>query len=610
MELYTYVFEQIVTKALDKIFGALTPDSFSKDALSPKLERHLIEVAQWAERIQFFGMASGINTKSKSIPLSISCVPRQFTSPRRDTDKLQEEELIERDQNYVVLGDPGSGKTTTLKRLVIRYLASESIWKKRYILVYRLREFSDEDRLLYTIPASMGISISTKDNTSERRQKQKYIGDDLIEIAVPRILDSLDCLILADGLDELDSKSRLDIERELCWLARSLTKAKLIVTCRSADYTAHMEGYEVVQIASLDEKQSGQIIDQWCEAPDRFRDALKVLPYTDVQDRPLFLTQLVVLFNNYGYLPEQPVDVYKKIVHLVLEEWDAQRRVRRRSHYAGFTPDKKADFLAAIAFELTYTIRAKRFSSVQLEHAYEKAHASFGLPKEEARKVVAEIESHTGLIFASGYDHYEFSHLSLQEYLCGSYLVRDPVGKSTIRYLQSYTAPIAVAIAMAANPSNWLALVLRAQLTWSEADYGTLTSLMGRLALEKPFFTSCSTLGSAFLNVYFSIANKASTEELDTFLSYVAEFPGLCASIAEALERFSVRTSSDNHHCTIAPHSEVPKEYENDVWPSGVALDKDKVVALARCCRVGTEQLPPQQLKRFVRLDRAAMVFE
>ena len=129
------------------------------------------------------------------------------------------------------------------------------------------------------------------------------------------------------------------------------------------------------------------------------------------------------------------------MIHLLLKEWDAERGIRRASKYSGFDADKKAEFLSAIAYYLTYGIRGKTFSEEDLIGAYENVYKPFNLPKGEAAEVAREIESHTGIIMAGQKGRYEFCHLSLQEYLAANYIVRAPI-KSVGLHISLATLPL------------------------------------------------------------------------------------------------------------------------------------------------------------------------
>ena len=93
--------------------------------------------------------------------------------------------------------------------------------------------------------------------------------------------------------------------------------------------TLPLEGFTAVEVAPLSATQVRDIASRWLPQPEEFLEALAALPYRDVADRPLLLRQLLLLYKRYGFLPEQPAQVYKRVIRLLLEEWDAQRHVVR-----------------------------------------------------------------------------------------------------------------------------------------------------------------------------------------------------------------------------------------------------------------------------------------
>src|SRR5262249_16934187 len=135
-------------------------------------------------------------------------------------------------------------------------------------------------------------------------------------------------------------------------------------------------------------------------------------------------------------------------------------RVERRSRYAGFDPSRKFEFLASLAFHLTYVTEKKFFTSRSFGSAYESIRLTFDLPRGEAKQVFTELESHTGIIVESGFDRYEFSHLSLQEFLTADYLIRDRISKQTAYQMLVNPAPLAISVAMSSNASQRLAAII------------------------------------------------------------------------------------------------------------------------------------------------------
>ena len=288
---------------------------------------------------------------------------------------------------------------------------------------------------------------------------KSYIGDQNIEIVVPELIDNMIALLFLDGIDEVPVSARKRLNRGLEKLSSRLKYSRIISSCRTGDFTI-LEGFDTVSICKLDSERIKQIIDLWLGNSTSFIKDLNAVPYKDLANRPLFLTYLLAIYANIGELPSQPCDVYRRIIWLVIKEWDEQRKVKRESKYASFYEERKLEFLSSIAFELTYRQRKTSFSSDDLELAFEQIKDSFGFENIAPQKVVSEIEEHTGLINQAGYKSYEFSHSSLQEYLTAYYLVRASLTDAISEYLDSYPAPLAVAAAISSDPSEWLTGVL------------------------------------------------------------------------------------------------------------------------------------------------------
>lgn len=539
---------------VDYLAKRLTRDSGSSSEHqipSPEvIERHLIEVVNWANQVQFFGMGVPDSTESATIALEFQSEPRRFRRATNPSHTKHERELIEDPDHCLLLGEPGSGKTTTLKRLA-RTLLTEPPTAEgtspQYPLVVRLRELLEGEEILTRISDILGLSYAREDviyhipatSAGMMSRDVKHVvwkaGTVLLIDVLSELLNRSSALLLLDGLDEVRPEHRSRIREEMVFLGRRLSTAKIIVSCRSGDYAQTMEGFAVFEICPLSEEQIQAIKNRWLGADETsFFECLQNLPYFDLADRPLLLTQLLFVYKRYGYLPEQPSLIYKKIVRLLLEEWDATRGIRRGSTYSGFDPERKAEFLAALSFHLTYTLREKSFTEDDLSRAYVAICGPFGLPLDESIDVAQELQTHTGIIVAGPRDTYEFCHLSLQEYLCASYLVRAPFDALGMRHLASYSAPLAVAATLSSRPGSWLGSLLLDPDRAQAFDSSSMSSLISRLVTERPFFETSELLGFALVGLFRRFAS------LRNHLEDLLQLQGALASLALALRWYRI----------------------------------------------------------------------
>lgn len=500
------------------------------------LQRHLRMALKWSSAIQFYGMARAEATDAATIPLRLLPEPRRFRTSSQAPQKT-EMDLLNDDHHYLLVGDPGAGKTTTIKRLVRRLLLAEPESPGdtyEVPLVVRLRELDASASVLSHIAEEFGITYERRAPFDQKtRDLGLWVGGVRLERVIGDFLDSLHAVLLLDGLDEVELSSRDRLLAEIHALALAASEFKIIVSCRTGDYVRAWEGFDIVEVSPLDSNEIEAIAAEWLTDVGPFIAQLAKLPYHDVVDRPLLLTQLLFIFRRYGYLPEQPCEVYRSIVSLLIQEWDAERGIRRETKYSGFTSGRKLSFLAALAYHLTYRLKRKTFSSGDLCAAYLEIHEMLDLPRDEARQVVAEVEAHTGLISLAGPDAFEFSHLSLQEYLCAEYLVKEPVAEFLHAYLREYAGPIAVAVALSSNASAAFAKLFLAQ----EEDVPVSGEFLRRILLERPMFARHVALGMSVLKLYkMNYQDDAIVQWLDRFVDQ----PTVRASVSAALDYFDL----------------------------------------------------------------------
>lgn len=549
----------VVKSAVDLVTHFIERKLLAYSAPAPetevKVDRHLREALNWSRRIQFLGMARAEETEKATIALRLAAEPRRFRGLRTAVNRT-EIDLLNDDRNYILLGDPGAGKTTTLKRVVQRLLLEEPVASSdcyQFPVILRLRDLDSSETLVRAIAKALGIPFHLRRKPSDdptREDKEEWypgfwLGKTPLEDAIAEFLNVSQAVLLLDGLDEVHSAIQERVRRELAWLALNTNGAKIVVSCRTGDYNSVIDGFDLMEICPLEAPEITAIAASWLGDPESFIAELSRVPYADIADRPLLLTQLLFLYKRYGYLPDQPSQVYRKVVALLLQEWDAERGISRQSKYSHFDPDRKASFLAAMAYYLTFKIQKKTFYETDLLDAYHNIHDRFRLPASESKQVISEIQTHTGIVAVAGYDTYEFSHLSLQEYLCADYLIREPSSEYLNEYLAQYPAPVAIAVALSSNPSaTFAALFLRSKHVKLEG----VNSLLSRLVLEHPFFDTSAALGVAIMKLYHDFSSTDLTN-----LENLISLPSVRESIALAFTYFTpglhVNKSSGNFIC-------------------------------------------------------------
>lgn len=577
----------------DSLSGLFRSRDNAEVDLEARLAQHMREIGSWSATIQFLDMPAPQETGKSTIMLGVRTAPRRL---RRDDGGLTDERIfLQRPAHYVLLGDPGSGKTTTVKRLV-RLFFEQALTDDdtlQYPIVLILREYMPSLGLLRSIASAMGIRYQEKapEVTDSLGKKHKvgppeaHIEDTPLREALTKILDTSRALLLLDGLDEMSDSAYGPFVLEVNQLANGLEVARIVVTCRSGSYTRALEGFTQIELSELDSDQVKAIAAIWLQDSTSFLAALSAVPYADMARRPLLLAQLLCIFNYEGELPAEPRTIYRSLLTLQLKEWDRSRGVRRRSRYSRFDAEAKLDFLAALSYELTYRARAKSFSTTQLVECYSRLARAYRLPESEAEEVASEIQTHTGIVVATGHFSFEFSHLSMQEYLCASYIVREPRAKHLPQYIREYPPPLAVAVALASEPSTWFAdLILR----FGTRQYFTeraLQSFLSRLAIEQPRFVPSAALGQAAMLLITEFYEK-SPSELREQLRSLTSAPYVVESLALGLLPYWIIRSASEPGETFelgwqhAVYDSSPGSELGQMPPSKLRLPKELLLSV------------------------------
>jgi hypothetical protein len=530
------------------------------------LTSHLEWTASWSAGLQICDMSRSESIEERTICLGFSDTNASFrVSDISPALYERERDLLLDNDPYLIEGDPGGGKTTAIKR-ICRLLLSEAEepgdhWQ--YPMLVLLRSIPKARGLVVYLGNLIGLTFNVPSpgpNTKIRDFGRLITcqGETLLD-AVVRTLNDTRAVLLLDGIDELDPDERREIEPEIQDLVHLLASCKIIMTTRSGSLTRTVESVRRIALMRLSDEKQREIVSRWIDdgGGNEFFDELHRRPYADLSNRPLFLVWLLLLYRRQKSLPFQSCDVYERVIRLMLEDWDRERGVSRVSRYANFGPDQKLRFLAALSHQLLLTTHRVAFRRRDLERAYVILCDRFQLPELQAEQVAQEIVSHTGLIVQAGFDQYEFSHLSLQEYLCAHHILRDPLKETLLKYLATYPAPLAIAAAMSASPSSFLALLSLSE----EREFGSprWKVFLGRLALETPRFTVGTDLGLGMLKL---LSDRPELEELIfAAMSVNTDQAVLLKSMTSAIAAYEVREFSQSGPLTLVRHSALRLPY-------------------------------------------------
>jgi len=243
---------------------------------------------------------------------------------------------------------------------------------------------------------------------------------------------------ILDGLDEVTDPSTR--QRIVNWCAMEAARnGRLLVTARPHALPCYLPGVLRIGILPFSAADVETFVRSlpWTSAsePD---ELLKVIAkdrnLTEISRTPLLLTLLVIVAQLDGSrnIPSRREKVYRRIVGLMLYEWDRKKRLHRV--YAIPDEDVRLAILRKLAYKFhrqgkrTFTYEALLREVVQVG-----PHTSETL----ANRYVEDLLNDCLLCPISG-DLFMFFHLSIQEYLVGLELAEDTTLSRLFGALEDY----------------------------------------------------------------------------------------------------------------------------------------------------------------------------
>lgn len=513
---------------------------------------HVQVARDFSRTMSVFKYSNKLSLERSSIPLNIRNQDRRVYS-MEEKQEFQEIELLKRNRHQILLGDPGAGKTTTLKRLVnysLTELFSEDTEVGQYFpVVIELSRIQAHETLYTHVCDMLGINYVSEERevpsddtqnrwvtewdhgTGKSVQKIKHydyrIDGVLLKFALAQFFEEMNIMVFMDGLDEVNYQIKDRIFLEIKDLSHYLKGTKIILTSRYLEGVQSFKQFDINEITPLSDIQKSEIVKKWDVDAEAFFYKLDELPYKDIADRPLFLTFLVTLYRaNQEELPKLAVDIYRQIVLLAIREWDMdkEQEIRRFSKYRNFDTYKKEDFLSELCYQLTYKYDVKKkFTHHQLYNAYHDIYQRYSeLNMMDALSILRDIEAHNGLILEMANEKYEFSHLSLQEFLCAKHILLIPISRHHLELLRIYPAPLAIAVVLSPRSEEWFALLFCMNMGEDSARYqfesDKVYEFLNRLLIEKVTFNkSMVELGLAVLYLFSQLEGTNAIEKLREF---------------------------------------------------------------------------------------------
>ncbi len=388
-------------------------------------------------------------------------------SARNESDQppLSAMEAVIRNRRLVLLGDPGSGKSTFVNRLAgglaLAPTATTNLtgWP------------ASEANLLPVLVILRDYARTMADGEPDCRHLWSFIkvrldAQNLGAASEPihQCLEDGRALVMFDGLDEISTRQQRCFVRDaVTAFTERYPRNRFLLTCRILSYQEPVErdeedlrinGFPVYTLAPFDDARIDRFIAAWYgeltqqgtvrsedrdDLTARLQQAVRRPDLHGMAGNPLLLTVMALVHTHKGRLPDARAILYEDTVDLLLSRWEEQKLAKdNRPGLSGLlTQAGRAEIdLKRVLWSLAYASHGQGEGgdgaladipevSLQKALANLKKNAEGQADLNWARDLMETMKLRAGLLIERLPGVFTFPHRTLQEYLACVHLTSE-----------------------------------------------------------------------------------------------------------------------------------------------------------------------------------------
>ncbi|MCA9926621.1 MAG: SUMF1/EgtB/PvdO family nonheme iron enzyme, partial [Anaerolineales bacterium] len=359
-------------------------------------------------------------------------------------------DLLRAYDGLILLGDPGSGKTTFMLYLAL------------LLATGRADRVGSGSRLPLLLPLSAYANVLADRDVPLQEFIETYyrnLGIDLpLDIMLRETLARGGALLLLDGLDEVKSLSlrHLLVDRVMTFFAfQRQSGNKMVVTSRLIGYREVrpvLDGVAECMLVDFGDEQIRDFVERWTRTVAQAVQGTAEIAESDVQreaaglltavfdnsgirrlaTNPLLLTILALMRRQNVSLPQRRVELYDHYVKILIKHWNLARGLDRPPQH-DLDIVETTHVLAPLALWMQETKPGLGYVPEQM--MLQELTAIFAAreqknPVQAAQQFLQDARAYTGLLLERGPGIYGFLHRTFQEFFAAVAIVQK--GQQTV----------------------------------------------------------------------------------------------------------------------------------------------------------------------------------
>lgn len=391
---------------------------------------------EWLQRVPAEGRVGAHQVPEKVDPRELAHIYELYRS--RPVQRLFDVLGAPEQRAVVLLGDPGSGKSTAARYLALSLTGGP--------LDSRLCALANHLPLLIELRSYVTVMAEGRCDGFLDYLDHRASTDGLgIERALLQrhLASGGRAVIIFDGLDEVfDRRRREEVAQQIAGFATSYPQVRVIVTSRVIGYSRQVltgVGFTHYTLQDLDEAQSAEFLSSWYgltignraqDVPAQRDRLLSAMRHShairELAGNPLLLTILAII-SRYQSLPRERWKLYDHAATVLVQQWDVDRHLRDSNNRIDFidTDDKK-ELLRRLAYLMQSAQRGLTVNCVErtaLSEVFERYLIErYRRDPADARRIalamIDQFRERNFILSRYGPNLYGFVHRTFLEFFC------------------------------------------------------------------------------------------------------------------------------------------------------------------------------------------------